>query len=151
MNKSDFFNISPIDLNFEETAPDYSKVVPETSDAIESNITNDTIKNTIIRDANIGEVSDKAYLVDLSNVENITEQSLQSINDLLLGGDVAVNIRYGESIQNVGHSEEHMLFRLLPPLVNQLYGEDAKLYVKKKNKYVPFDKYDVNIITFNLR
>lgn len=151
MNNSEFFNSEPMDLDFEKTAPKYEGAVAVADETIEKNITNDSVKSTIIREDDTSDLYEKSYLIDLTQVQNLTEQSLESINALLNGGEVAVYIEHSGVRHYVGDGKEEFLFRLLPHLLYQLYDDEAQLYVYKNGKYSVFDKYNVNVFTFHLR
>ena len=110
MNNSEFFNSEPMDLDFEKTAPKYEGAVAVADETIEKNITNDSVKSTIIREDDTSDLYEKSYLIDLSQVQNLTEQSLESINALLNGGEVAVYIEHSGVRHYVGDGKEEFLF-----------------------------------------
>lgn len=97
-----------------------------TKEAINSN----KIKNVLIKSTT--ELEYPAYMIDITNVDVITDESLKAIASLLGGGDTTVYIKNGDKIDSAGKGDGTTLYKLLELVVNNMYKGKADVYTLTK-------------------
>lgn len=106
------------------------------------------VKTVLIKDTQ--DIKYPSYLLDMTEVVSLTEESLKALKGLLHGGDTAVYIRNGNNIALIGYGSGHLLYSVLAGVVKHLYSGLCKVYYNKGNGFEPLKETEVSSVRLNL-
>lgn len=118
-----------------------------TSMDMESTLTADEVKAVHMeRDS---EVDIPSYLLDMSEVENITELSLSALRCLLKGGDTTVYIKNGNNIVKIGLGDGQELYKVFHGVIKNMFN-GYKLYYNIGEGFKLVKDTEVSPVRLNL-
>lgn len=107
------------------------------------------IKTVLIKDS--AELKLPAYLIDMTNVGEITEASLMALESLLReDGDTHIYSKNEDVVLYVGAGEGTMLYVLLENLLSKLFNDKCKIYYNSGDGFKITRKMDVHSVRLNL-
>ncbi len=92
------------------------------SEAIQSK----KIKSVLIKSD--AELMSPSYILDMTEVENITEESFKAIQGILSGGDTALYIKSNNNVNLVGYGDGQLLYSVLDGIIKHMYNAQCKMY-----------------------
>lgn len=151
---SEFMDMNrEIDFSFEEEDYEEDERLDNeeelTRTNIEEMITPQKIKPVLMDEKN--KIEEKAVMIDLTNVNMITEESLRAIKYLIKAdGDMDIILKVGDNRRGIGKGDSLVLYDLIPQMIEQLYNKEAKVYFKRNENFVPHNRLDTSIIRLRL-
>ena len=151
---SEFMDMNrEIDFSFEEEDYEEDERLDNkeelTRTNIEEMITPQKIKPVLMDEKN--KIEEKAVMIDLTNVNMITEESLRAIKYLVKAdGDMDIILKVGDNRRGIGKGDSLVLYDLIPQMIEQLYNKEAKVYFKRNENFVPHNRLDTSIIRLRL-
>lgn len=121
---------------------------------ITEDIQGDDIKSVIIRKREV--VSAKNCMIELTNVETITKESLDSLYNIVKydhGDDreTEVYIRNKNITRGIGKVSRFVMYTILPKVVRELFKGEGKLFINEGNGLREHKKGDVSTLVLELR
>lgn len=129
----------------EDKSSEYSELYTE---GLEKAITGKQVKQVIVASADDFEYP--SYLIDMTNVGYITEESLNAIDGLLTGGDVAVYIKNGDRVMKVGSGEDSIFYAVLNGVLKQMFAGKCVVYKNKGDGFKILKENEVDTVRLNL-
>ncbi len=115
---------------------------------VEEAIVKHEIKPVLVQSS--ADVECPAYLLEMTDVESITAESLNAIQGLLGGGDTAVYIKNNDVIMRIGYGEESVLYAILDGVIKQMYDGQCGIYKNKGRGFEPIKETEVDTVRLNL-
>lgn len=135
------------ELNFEDVENEYQDLM---SPSIDKSLIQHDVKTVYLEEQK--EVDEKACIIDIDGYEGIIEASFMSIKNMLEDdGEYCVYIKNGENMQNVGKTSERKALRLMPEMIDSLYGGNVKYLILRDGKIKKYNRDDVSVIRIRLR
>ena len=107
------------------------------------------VKTVIIKDTY--ELNLPAYLIDMSDVGDVTEASLKAIEALLReDGDTHLYIKNNDASLYAGAGDGMMLYTILDNLLSKLFNDKCKLYFNNGEGFYLIKQMDVYSVRLNL-
>ena len=111
-------------------------------------ITKDEIKPVLINSS--VDIEIPSYLLDMSEVSNVTLESIDAIAGMLTGGNVTVYMKYNTSIMRVGYGDEQKLYSVLGSVVKHMYNGKCDLYINRGDGFERTREIEVNAVRLDL-
>lgn len=144
--EENFFSDAELDLNFEDAGIGVEDLISvDITDAVSKK----DIKTTLLKEET--EINELACIIDIDGYTGIVDQSFIAIEHMIVGGEYKVYIKNGEVMQGVGSTTELYATKLLPQLIDTLYGGNVKVLLVREGKVRKYNKHDVSIIRIKLR
>lgn len=118
------------------------------TNGVEEAITKKEIKPVLVDSA--ADIECPSYLLDMTNVESITQHSLTAIKSLLTGGNTAVYLKHGTNIMKIGYGDAYLLYTVLYGVIKEMYNGQCELYRNKGRGFEPMKETEVDMVRLNL-
>ena len=116
-------------------------------------ITGETVKSVImdVRE----EVSNLMCIIDITKVKVRTRAALESISYCLTEKSrthqIEVYIRDGDLMNGIGYGNTDTFYKIMPDMLNNLFGNEYKMYFNNGRGLKKFNPLDASIIRLKLR
>ena len=122
--------------------PEENKLI---SESIEKDIGGDTVKTIRVKEDT--EIMDVNFVLDLSNIDQVTNLQKEVIKSLVVkDGNTAVYMYKKQGLIKLGDGEKYTLERLLPLVKHYVFHDKLKIY-KNFKKGEPVNEIDTRDIT----
>jgi len=111
-------------------------------------LSGEVIKPVLVREVSV--VLSPPYMLDMSDVPSVTEDSLNAIKGMLRGGDTAVYIRNNNVMALIGYGDSIVLYSVLTGLVKHLYSGMCKVYFNNGSGFKAVREMDVHGVRLKL-
>lgn len=115
---------------------------------IKEALNGEIIKPVLVREES--DVVAPSYMLDMSDVPSVTEDSLKAIKGMLRGGDTAVYIRNNNVMALIGYGDSIVLYSVLTGLVKHLYSGMCKVYFNNGSGFKAVREMDVHGVRLKL-
>jgi hypothetical protein len=139
-NDSEDFEL-PGTVEEAEGKDEYNDLITQ---GVEGTITQQEIRQVLVTSE--AEIECPSYLLDMSNVNNITEESLRAIEGLMPGEGIAVYVRNKNVTMKVGYGPEDVFYTILYGVLKQMYNGQCIIYRNKGNGFEPIKESEVDSV-----
>lgn len=96
------------------------------------------------------EVESPSYLIDMSEVELVTEEALRALQGLFAAGDTAIYMKNNDVTFKIGYGDSQELYLILSTLLKHMFNSKVKLFKNKGKGFEPNKDTDISLLRLNI-